>query len=66
MLTKTRSIVPLASDQDGLGRLFFQRTPDEDGDGQGPRVSLARDVWSDMGCPKEVTVTVEPGDWLND
>ena len=26
---------------------------------------ISRELWDDMGCPSEVTVTVEPGDKLN-
>lgn len=30
-----------------------------------PIVSVPVDVWEDMGMPGEITVTIEPGDRLN-
>ena len=30
------------------------------------RVALPKYVWRDMGSPREITVTVEPGDRLNE
>lgn len=64
-LTRTRTVLPLASDlQDSEGAAYFQATPDEE---PSPcRVRVHPDVWEDMGRPTEITVTIEPGDLLND
>lgn len=35
-------------------------------DGRATSIRLDRDVWNDMGQPRVVTVTIEPGDQLND
>ena len=65
MLTKQRVIMhrshAINSDP---GREFFWEKLDEAGH---PRiVSLNRGDWDDMGRPQVVTVTIEPGDLLND
>ena len=28
--------------------------------------SMSREAWQDMGQPREITVTIEPGDTLNE
>lgn len=28
--------------------------------------SMGKEAWEDMGQPREITVTIEPGDMLND
>jgi hypothetical protein len=38
---------------------------DEDLLGRKHVVSLDHDVWEDMGKPETITVTIEPGDLLN-
>lgn len=69
MLETTRTVIPLATDVGALANPdrhpFFQRPPDDPSDTQCPRVTLDRDVWIDMGRPEVVTVTIEPGDYLN-
>lgn len=48
---------------DRFGDQFLSRY---DGDGPTCVLSLDPQVWADMGKPDTVTVTVEPGDLLND
>lgn len=40
--------------------------PNDDPDGSGPFLTLTADVFEDMGRPETITVTIEPGDRLND
>lgn len=62
-LTKTRTILTHKGDDDDLYARFLSDT--EDGD---PRhvLYMERDLWHEMGTPATVTVTVEPGDLLNE
>lgn len=61
-LTKTRSILTRRGDDDLYAR-FLSDT--EDGD---PRhvLYVERDLWHEMGQPSTLTITVEPGDLLNE
>lgn len=64
-LIKTRVVLPLASDLNADSDPWFQPTPD-DQDARLTGVRLDGDVWRDMGQPTQITVTIEPGDLLNE
>lgn len=66
-LTRTRTPLPMASDRDTNGDVTFQQTPDDEGIGTiRGAVTIGNDEWRDMGSPSWITVTIEPGDLLND
>lgn len=46
-------------------RVRFSREREEDGD-VNDTVYISRADWDDMGRPETITVTVEPGDLLNE
>lgn len=50
-------------DEDGADAVSF--APSEDG-GRAHWLKLDHDVYEDMGRPEQITVTVEPGDLLNE
>lgn len=62
-LVKTRRVYEMdgASDR---GIRFVQR--DEDTEKVTTRISIEKSAWIDMGAPYEITVTIGPGDLLND
>lgn len=65
MLTKQRHLLPLASDRDTTSDIRFQQTPDVEGEFcHGFTMRLVD--WEDMGSPEHITITIEPGDLLND
>lgn len=59
MLLKHEALLDLDGDVTGK-RVCFSWCEDAD------FVMLDIDVWLDMGRPKQITVTIEPGDRLND
>lgn len=61
-LTKQRHVLDLVFDATNLVR-FHQ--PEEEGDEFYRGWILTRESWEDMGSPKHITITVEPGDLLN-
>lgn len=62
-VTRHRSVATVLLDQGD--RVMLTREPDEPGE-QPTRVQLDKQLWKDMGEPSVVTITVEPGDLLND
>lgn len=64
-LLRTRTVMDLcyAAVRKGLGSATFERL---DEDGQRRVVELESDAWEDMGRPHTITVTIEPGDRLNE
>lgn len=70
MLSKRRSLLANLSVNEALGFVEFT---DEDAPGtpevdRSPFFTICRidqETWSEMGQPKEITVTIEPGDLLN-
>lgn len=70
LLSKTQSLLPLDEsfgvDEDDV---VFSNVDIVDEDGGSPdsykSILLSRQTWIDLGEPKVITVTVEPGDTLN-
>ena len=62
-VTRHRSVATVCLDQGE--RVMLTREPDEPGDNP-TRVQLDKQLWRDMGEPSVVTITVEPGDQLQD
>jgi len=55
--------------RDGIMRRFVNSDYGETRDKgivPGVEVAIPIRVWEDFGCPKEITVTIEPGDLLNE
>lgn len=67
-MTKTRSVLPHAghSEDDGMEVFMCPPEPDPADQGRERVVKLANADWVDLGSPDTITVTVEPGDLLND
>lgn len=63
ILTKTRSALRLVENPSTVARFAREKEEPDERDCQ---VTLDREVWDDMGSPVVITVTVEPGDQLND
>jgi hypothetical protein len=57
-MTKRRIVLPLER--------AYPDCVDFSEEGSEEMISMAREAWDDMGEPKTITVTVEPGDLLND
>lgn len=65
-LIKTRTILRYFADRDDGCPMF---TAAESNEGEAVRnhgLILDLDVWDDIGRPTIITVTIEPGDLLND
>jgi hypothetical protein len=65
MLTKHAIVMSALREPYNATEVVFLTTPDED-TGHRETMRLSPDAWRDMGEPDVVTVTVEPGDTLND
>ena len=65
VLTKTQSV--LDYDQEGFGQVRFV-SPDDKDEFDQPRKDFwfAHETYADLGEPDTITVTIEPGDKLND
>jgi hypothetical protein len=65
-LTKTEVVLGLDRGLDGPQdwRSFGDATPDDPSDHVG--LIIQTEAWVEMGRPEKVTVTIEPGDRLND
>lgn len=61
-LEKSRQVLDVFIDK-GI-TVLFTRDPDEPEDVPS-QLRIDRNTWIDMGKPKVVTVTVEPGDLMN-
>lgn len=57
-LTKTKSVIPMAVFENGTVTYG-----EEDAD---ISTSMSADTWRDMGKPDHITVTVVPGDRMNE
>ena len=62
-LTRQRTLMKRRP-TDHPDRMLFREDLDEPGVARG--VTLSREDWADMGSPEVVTVTINPGDTLND
>lgn len=67
MLEKTRCLLRISRHTRMIppNTIPFDYDGDED-DVRQTQVFLDKDVWDDMGSPETVTLTIEPGDNLND
>lgn len=64
-LVKTRTVMQMRHVFDG--KPCFTNSEPEDGDTlRYHTLWLDQGVYDDMGCPATITVTIEPGDKLND
>lgn len=62
-LTKTRSILTRIA----TGRTHVSFASHSEDDGSIDRhVEVRRATWDDLGQPEQITLTIEPGDLLND
>lgn len=72
VLTRTRFILvtPKGHTKGRDARqIFFTYAVDGEGswaDFRPHELQMAKDVWKDMGSPAKITVTIEPGDKLNE
>lgn len=62
-LTATRSVMTFVGRHGDWARF---EAYDEDSGRLRRRVSFLAYEWDDMGCPRVVTLTIEPGDRLNE
>ena len=60
---KTTCLMEIEDPLAGRGT-FVMRNDDDDNVAR--RIQLLDDTWDEMGRPLEITVTIEPGDRLND
>lgn len=61
-LSKTRTVLERYS-----GRVYLaENTLQDPESGRGYMLTLDQDVYEDMGRPVTITLTIEPGDALND
>jgi len=66
MLLKHETVLEKGPDVDASGkRVIFTVEPEDESDVPGI-LYLARSLWEEFGQPDTITVTVEPGDSLND
>lgn len=72
ILTKTERVLELEAADDILGGayenegwVYFAQRAEDDPMQLSCGVDLHRRDWLDMGCPVKVTITVSPGDLLN-
>lgn len=63
-LAKTRRILHRLPGY-AQGRVVFQAHNDDDGRLE-TEVTYSRHSWNDMGRPETITLTIEPGDHLNE
>lgn len=66
VLTQTRSVLHLAVDATTNTHTVFRYLSDDDGPYQYREVTLDFADWDDMGRPDQITITIEPGDLLNE
>lgn len=66
-MTKTMAVLEIREEGATPDGTSFGRSNDDIRDGMNPMmVVLWAEDWVDLGEPKQITVTVEPGDKLND
>lgn len=62
-LVQTESVLHIIN---GLNRPEFNQTPEPGETVRGHRLVLDDEVWAEIGYPSTITVTIRPGDKLND
>lgn len=68
-LLKSRSVMEIT--HEGISHIYFAH-PDRNEEPENQtsaclrHVNLDRETWEDMGCPREITISIEPGDRLDD
>lgn len=65
IVTKSEKLLKRMPGADTESYVSFSRDPDEPEDFPAS-LAISRDEFLDLGSPEEITVTVEPGDRLND
>lgn len=69
LLTKTRTILQTSfgwSKWRDATQVFFALSADEEDVARRHEFLMDRLVWEDMGSPTTITLTIEPGDKLNE
>ncbi len=64
-LTKSRSVLDLASLGKDRLRLTFESNGNDQSVSQKTTVTIPAEKWEDFGRPTVITVTIEPDDLLN-
>jgi hypothetical protein len=64
VLSKTTTVLRKRGGEDGRVRFVEAAFPGEDL--RGYDLSMGEVVWRELGSPRKLTVTLEPGDRLND
>lgn len=64
-LTRTAKVIHEQPIRDG-GRVIYRHTDDSTYDPHAATLYLSSEDHLDMGCPDTLTVTIEPGDRLNE
>ena len=62
---KSQSVLKLSWENEGSTVVIFRGT-DEDIPSYYRSHTMERDHWEELGRPEEITLTIEPGDTLND
>jgi len=68
-MTKHSTVMSVQETQSsflGGDTVLFHNVEDEDERVEREAFKLTRQNWEDMGCPTHITLTVEPGDTLNE
>ena len=60
LCTKARSVMEFDSESDSMGLVFFTQPETRQ------QVTIWTEKWEDLGRPLQITITIEPGDRLND
>lgn len=66
MLEKQRKVLQVAIINIPDGQVTFGHEDEESVDGWALHYGMSTDDWEEMGAPDTITVTIEPGDKLND
>lgn len=62
-MTQHRTLMEISDDQPFEESVVFVNDEDQDAEEQ---FHMDSDLWDEMGCPEIITVTINPGDLLND
>jgi len=66
-ITKTRQVLSFQPNPRGKEgrRVTYSRQPDDNSDVP-TQVKIDVCTWDELGCPEDITITIEPGDLLNE
>ncbi len=63
-MVRHRTIMQRSTEEIFEGMVLFEQEPDEEG--QYEQILITKQNWEDFGEPEVITISVEPGDRLND